>query len=579
MRQSTGMGWKRFMRCLMALVILSVFWSMGHGPSVPEARAGQLLKVGLLQEPKTLNFWLASDRWSSRVLSLMYQRLYIRDPKTLELIPWLAEGMPQYDEATLTYTVKLKPAKWSDGSEFTAEDVAFTGNTIKEFKVPRYRSRWKFIKSIETPDKHTVRFCLEEPMAVFTSRTLTTPIVPKKEWGAIVEEARKTEKPLTTLLNHRVEKPLASGPFVLKQWKDGAFLFLEKNKHFFGTGKTLCGRTLGPFIDGMIFKFFGTSDAAILALKKGSIDMFWWRIEAGYIEDLQREKDIQLFYNERSALYYMGFNLRRPPFDDPNLRRAVAILIDKDFILKRIVQGYGVKMRSVVPSGNKFWYCDEVPVYGEGLSRKERVKQAYDMLKQAGYTWEVAPVEEDGKVTDGKGIKLPGGQTMPDINILTPPADYDPLRAMSGMIIQEWLRAVGIHVSARPMSLSSLLQQVKSTHDFDAFILAYGRLDIDPDWMRRFFHSSEDRKRGSNKSGYKNPEFDRIAEASARAMDRNERRNLVRDMQKLVIQDVPYVPLYNPKLVEAARMDQFSGWVEMLEGIGNLWSFCVLKGK
>jgi len=145
-----------------------------------------ILKIGLMDEPKTLNIWLASDKWSSRVLSLMYQRLYIRDPDTLELIPWLAEKDPVYDESTVSYTVKLRQAKWSDGSEFTSEDVAFTGRLIKEFKVPRYRSRWKFINRIETPDKRTVIFYLDKPMAVFTTRTMTAPIVQKKEWTQVM---------------------------------------------------------------------------------------------------------------------------------------------------------------------------------------------------------------------------------------------------------------------------------------------------------------------------------------------------------------------------------------------------------
>ena len=570
---------RRYFLILMALLFFSYVWFFGANVSIPGAGAAHMLKVGLLEEPKTLNFWLASDRWSGRVLSLMYQRLYIRDPNTLELIPWLAESDPQYDETTLSYTVKLRPAKWSDGTAFTSEDVAFTGNVIQEFRVPRYRSRWKFIKKIETPDEHTVRFYLKEPMAVFKSRTLTTPIVQKAEWIRVVEEARKTEKPLTTLLNHKVERPMSSGPFALKDRKQGAFLFLQKNNHFFGNGLNISGHVLGPHIDGILFKFYGTSDAAILALKKGSIDMFWWGIQAGYLEDLQRQKDIQLFYNERSALYYMGFNLRRPPFDDRSLRQAVATLIDKDFILKRIVQGYGIKMRSVVPSGNRFWCCEDVPRYGEGLSRKDRIKKAYEILEKAGYTWEMPPVQEDGKVVEGKGLRLPNGQPMANLNILTPPADYDPLRAMSGMIIQEWLRSVGMPVSARPMSLSSLIQQVSSAHDFDAFILAYGRLDVDPDWMRRFFHSAEDRKRGGNKAGYKNPDFDRVADESARAMDRNTRRNMVWDMQRMVMGDVPYIPLYNPKLIEAVRKDKFKGWVEMLEGIGNPWSFCLIKPR
>ncbi len=560
-----------FMFFLMCVVV--------SGCSDSKENAADILKVGLMDEPKTLNIWLASDKWSGRVLSLMYQRLYIRDPDTLQLVPWLAEKDPVYDESKISYTVKLRQAKWSDGSEFTSEDVAFTGRLIKEFKVPRYRARWKFVKRIETPDKRTVIFYLEKPMAVFTTRTLTSPIVQKKEWVQIVEKARNSEKPLITLQNHKIEKPVGTGPFVLKEWRKGAFLFVRKNKHFFGTGQKICGRMLGPNIDGIIFKFFGTSDAAVLALKKGTMDMFWWGIQAGYLEDLEKEPGIRLYSNERSALYYWGFNLRKLPFSDVNLRWAIAILIDKDFIITRIVQGHAIRMDSVIPSGNKFWLCTDVPRYGEGLTRAERVKKAYGILKKAGYSWKVPPVNEAGELVKGKGIRLPSGEPMEKFTILTPPADYDPLRAMSGMIIQEWLKEIGIPVSAKPMSIGALLQKVKSQHDFDAFILGYGRLDIDPDWMRSFFHSSQDKKRGGNKAGYHNPDFDRIADESAAAMDKEKRRNLILEMQRIILRDVPYIPLYTPDLIEAVREDKFTGWVETLEGVGNLWSFCELKPK
>ena len=565
-------------KCLSVLFLVIATWGCVAllGSNV---MAANIMKIGMKEEPKTLNIWMARDRWSLRVLSFIYQPLYYRDPETLDQVPWLAEALPVYDQATLSYTVKLRPAKWSDGSELTSEDVAFTGQLIKAFKVPRRNAYWKFIEKIETPDKRTVKFYLKEPMAVFLERTLATPIVQKKEWVKVAEEAKATEKPLASLLQHKVEKPVGSGPFVIKEQRGGAYLYMEKNKYFFGGGKTIAGRKLGPYIDGIIFKYYGTSDAAVLGLKKGSIDMYWWGIEPGYLEDLKKEKDIQLFSNERSALYYMGFNVRKLPFNDPNLRRAIATLVEKDFIITRILQGHGTKMTSIIPPGNRFYYCPDLPTYGDGLSREERVKKAYDILRNAGYDWKVPPVDRSGKVVKGEQIRLPNGQAMEKFMILTPPADYDPARAMSGMIIQEWLKEVGMPASSKPMAFKSLVEQVSVRHDFDAFILGYGRLSLDPDYLRSFFHSSQDKPRGGNKTGYKNPEFDRIADESSRMMDPQKRRELIWEMQKIIMRDVPYVPLYNPSLIEAVRKDKFTGWVQMLEGIGNFWSFCQVRAK
>jgi ABC-type transport system substrate-binding protein len=211
------------------------------------------------------------------------------------------------------------------------------------------------------------------------------------------------------------------------------------------------------------------------------------------------------------------------------------------------------------------------------MSRNDRIKTAYRILVEAGYTWMQPPVDKNGAVVPGKDIRTPDGRAMAPITILTPPADYDPHRAMSGMMIQEWLRAIGIPAFSHPMSFGALLTQVKGSHEFDAFILGYGRLSLDPDYLRNFFHSVNDKPRGWNMSGYSNPKFDRIAEASASEMSQELRKKLIWEMQQIVMRDVPYIPIYNPSLIEAVRKDTYYGWVKTLDGIGNIWSFCQVK--
>lgn len=564
--------------CIYALCILFVIVALIFSFNArTEALADEDITIGLLEEPKTLNIWLASDAWSTKVLSQIYQPLYVREPKELKLVPWLAEENPVFDAAALTYTVKIRASKWSDGSDLTSEDVAFTGNLIKEFKVPRFLSNWEFVSKIETLDKQTVRFHLREPKAIFLSRTLGTPIVQKKRWAPIAENAKKMQKPLLALLREKVTEPVSNGPFILKEWRQGAYLCLKKNPHFFGQGKEISGYLLGPYIDGIIFKFFGTTDAVILALLKGSIDMFWWGLQQGYLHDLGEDKNIQIFTNEKSALYYVGFNLREKPFDDIHFRKAVALSTDKDFISTRILQGYARNEISIVPSSNAFWYNPNVPTYGEGLSREERIRKAYEILSQGGYTWKTSPVALDGSVGNGEEIRMPDGSPMKQFTILTPPADYDPQRAMVGIMIQEWLKMLGMPATSKPMPLGALVQQVKARRQFDLFVMGYGNLSLDPDYLRNFFISRNDKPNGWNTCGYSNPLFDKMADASANAMNLEERKQLIWEMQKLIMGDLPWFPLYSPKLAEAARGDRFTGWVQMVGGIGNRWSFCTIK--
>lgn len=566
-------------RWIVPLIFAAVAVSLVLTPWLGSARAGSIIKVGILEEPKTLNIWKATDTWSRRVLSKVYQPLFRREPKDLKLVPWLAAEPPVYDAANLSYTLKLREAKWSDGTDLTAEDVVFTGETIREFKVPSEYSNWEFIKKIEAVDRRTVRFYLDQPRATFLTKTLTTDIVSKKEWAQAVEEARKAEKPLLALHNTKVEKPVGAGPFFLKEWKKGSYIFLARNPHFFGAGQKIGDLLLGPHIEGIVYKVYGTSDAAVLALRTGDIDFFWWGIQAGYVDDLKKAKGMNLFNNEKSGLYFLGFNVRKAPFNDVHMRRAVATMIDKDFILNRVLQGQAVKMKSIIPPGNRFWYCPEVPVYGEGLAVEERIRKAYEILSKAGYKWKVPPVNGEGKVVKAEGLLLPDGKPMDDFTILTPPSDYDPHRAMVGTMTQEWLRMIGMPASAKPMAFGSLMDQVKSRHQFDLFVLGYGSLSLDPDYLRNFFHSENDTPGGWNMSGYRNPDYDRVADESSAAMDEQKRKELIWEMQKIILRDVPYIPIYNPNLIEAARVDRFTDWIEMLEGIGNLWSFCRIKSR
>ncbi|MDZ7665879.1 MAG: ABC transporter substrate-binding protein [Desulfotignum sp.] len=535
------------------------------------------LKIGLPEEPRSLNIWLATDGNSRNILSQIYQPLFHRHPQTLEIIPWLAEEDAVFDEKTLSYTVKLRDAKWSDGSDFTSEDVLFTKQLFFDFKIPRYYSKWKLIEKVEAPDAHTVVFYLKEPSAIFMSRIMTAPMVSKKEWEQVAKDALATEKPLRTLQDYQVEKPLGTGPFILHEYQKGAYLHMTKNPYFFGQGKTIAGLDLGPYVDNLLFNIYGTSDVAILALKKGDIDYYWWDVQPGYIKDLEDNAGIDLHFNKKSALYYLGFNLRRPPFDDKILRQAVATVVDKQFILNRILQDYGTPMHSIVPSGNHFWHNPNVRKYGDGLDQEQRIKAAWKMLADAGYSWKEPPVNADGTLTKPSDILLPSGEEMAKFVILTPPADYDPKRAFAGTMIQEWLRQLGIPAFARPMSFNSLLETVKGKHDFDAFVLGYGKLDLDPDYLGAFFSSENDHPRGWNMSGYRNPEFDKLAEEQRLMVNVEKRKQMIWTMQEMILEDVPYYPLYNPHIIEATVNKRFGGWVQKVDGIGSIWSLCMVK--
>lgn len=560
-----------------------------------------LLKVGMQDEPKTLNPFKASDVWTWNVIGYFYESLYAYKPLTFEVIPWVADGYPEFSDDYKEAIVHIKKGiKWEDGTELTAHDVVFTAKIMMEFKIPRYWSSWEFVESVEALDNYTVKFKLKECRVTFMEGTLMSIIVQKKKWEKIVDEAKRSEDPFNYLTEYKNEKPISAGPFVFGEWKRGSYIFIKRNPNYYFSGykfnytfqtleemrEFLSSRpgleqyadfeekkitlTIGPFVDGILYKIYRTTDAAILALDKGDIDYIWWPIQPGYVKLLKENENVSMISTPENGIRYLAFNLRKDPFRIKEFRQAMAYLIDKHFIRDRILQGLGEYLCTVVPPGNKAWYNPNVKCYGDegqGMSRAERVRKAVELLKKAGFSWEVEPRIEGDRIIPGKGLIMPNGEKVPEFDILTPPADYDPLRFETSRRIQEWWREVGVPVTAQPTSFATITQRVFKEWNFDVYVLGW-RLSLLPDYLRDFFHSSQIIKDGYNPMGYYNPELDKLADEFVACGPREEKVKIAYRLQEIIAEDLPYIPLYSQSNIEAFRTDRFKGWFS--QGLGSI---------
>jgi len=581
---------------VMAACLCTVILLFAGSPALAKA----YLSVGVLKDPKNFNPFHATDTGTKKVIGLIYQPLYRLDSDKMTLIPWLAEDQPIHDPKRKTITFRLRKMQWDDGTECSAEDVVFTARVFKKFQVPRHYAYWKFIQKIEALDERTVRLTIGKPMPILYTRTLTSWIVQKKKWESLISKADKKlneilrtevargktrdkaykaalEGALRVIQTHAVTNPTGLGPFRFKERKRGAHILLLKNDRFFGRGKTIAGRKLGPHIDRVIFKIFATLGTATLALKKGDIDFLWKGVSNGLVKDLLRDPYIRVPMALDSGYRYLAFNLRRAPMSDTSFRRALAYLVDKDFIIERILHRHGERLDTFIPPGNTFFHNSHTPTYGEGMDRRKRIEKAYGILSTSGYRWERPPVDAEGEIQKGRGLIMPNGKAVPLLTILTPSADYDTEMATSGLLIRSWLDKLGVPVQWKPMAFGAVLQKLRNQRDFDMFILGWRSFSGDPDYLRRFFHSSYDRPNKRNYSGYRNSEFDRMADLQAKTMDLKLRQRIVMDLQHQLMKDLPYIPLFVPHRMEGVRTDRFVGWTHWAGGVGNIWSFCLLR--
>ena len=593
----------------------------------------KIYKLGIFEDLTTTNYWayLGPDTtiWNSYVLSGGKPALYSLSDQRFDWIPSAATDFPtpvveETAGGTTLWTTEVvlkKGMKWSDGNDVTAEDFIFTAHTVRDLELS---GNWsssvdtEFFDHAEALDPYKLKIYFKQKpgLARWQFGLAFMPILSKAFWEPVVEEAKKqgtTVEQQRALYAHVPENEPSAGGYIFEKWENGAFAEKVKNPdHYFEgssiiqysngayseskpgvydfgaygdpEGDKVLDYTVGPFAESSIYSIFGNQETAVLALKKGDIDFMLnpLGLQRGLQEQLKGQAGLETLENANNGFRYLGFNMRHPPMNIKAFRQAVAILIDKEFLTSTVLQGVAIPMYTTVPEGNGFWYNPNVSLIGKGLSRTERTEEAVKLLKDAGFTWEKEPkVSENGTVeVEGKGLKLPNGDPMPDLEILSPSPGYDPLRSTFAIWIERWLNDMGIPAKAKLTDFNVIVEKIADPDGFDIWILGWGLSNF-PDYLEAFFHSRHAEGDGLNRGGYSNPEFDALAEQLLIETDLDAARDQVFKMQEFLADDLPYVVLFTTPLLESYRSDRltfpYTGTLGGLQSTNGMTSAVVIK--
>ncbi len=628
------------MRRILALVFAAL---MGG------AAWAQVLNVGIFEDLTTTNIFarIGPDAtvWNAYVLGGQHGTLYGSAAPFWTWIPGLAEDFPSNFEETAdgTYVAEVKLRQgifWTDGTPFTADDVVFTFNLLlTEVEGGRMAvamgGNWPSyapdsLLAVEKVDDYTVRFVYASlpGLGEWTFGALMCPIVQKNYWEPKFQEALATGDPAGALLAVIPTGEPTLGGYKFVQWQPGAFAEVAANPTYYATGETLTfyegggvtianerlgysfsgyggvtgpaklALTEGPYIEGILYSIYLNQDAAVLALQQGEIGFFLnpLGLASGFQDRLKRTPNVQIVSNPPWGFRYLAFNMRRTPMDNLAFRQAIATLIDREYLANSIFQGIITPMYSAVPESNPFWHNPNVVIYGQGMTRAQRVAEAVRILKEAGFSWEAEPkvvnpgtrneavvgVLPDGQqVAAPRGFKLPDGTPCPELELLAPSAGYDPLRATFALYIEQWAREIGIPIKANLTGFNVIVDKVWAPDgfNFDMYILGWSLGNpAFPDYLYYFWHSSMDFIDGFNTPGYRNPEFDELADAFLAAQSVEEARPLVFRMQEILARDVPYIILFDSPIVEAYRVDRIEfPYTEVLGGLQFVWPLTTVK--
>ncbi len=447
---------------------------------------------------------LATDGASHEVAANIYNGL-VKYDKNFKIIPDLAESWEiKNDGKTIVFHLR-KDVVWHDGQPFTARDVMFTYKLIIDPKTPTaYAEKYKEVKSARVIDDYTFEVVYDQPFAPGLI-----------SWGLemLPEHLLKGRDIASTELSR---SPVGTGPYKFKSWKTGDRIVLEAFERYFE------GR---PYFLGTVYRVITDQSTQFMELKAQNIDMM-------DLTPLQfiRQTDTPEFNNDYTkykyladAYTYLGFNQRRPPFNDKKVRQAIAYAIDKNEIIKGVLMGLGMEATGPYKPGT-VWYNAGVKKYPYDPAKSAQ------LLRQAGYT-----------DTNGDGIVENNGKAF-EITLITNQGNS--LREKAAQIIQQRLGKVGIKVNIRIIEWTSFIKEFVDRYNFDAIILGFNILQ-DPDCYA-VWHSSQAVPGSLNLASFKNDEVDRLIDTGRHTFDEGKRKACYNRIQEILADELPFVFLYVP---------------------------------
>lgn len=498
---------------------------------------GDTIVEGTIGEPSILIPMLAGDNASHAVAGLIFNGL-VKYDKDLTITGDLAESWDiSKDGLVITFHLR-KGVKWTDGVEFTAEDVLFGYRTIISDKTPTaYSEDYKQVKKAEVSDRYTFRVTYERPFAPALSSWGSLPILPRH----LLEGKDITKSELG-------RKPVGMGPFKLAQWRPGSEVDLEANPDYFE------GR---PYISRYVYRVIPDPATMFLELQAGGVD--WMGLTPLQYTRQTQSKYFETNFNKFRypvfAYTYMGFNLKHPWFKDKRVRQAIAYAVDKDELVDGVLFGLGKAATGP--------YVPDTWPYNPDVKKYEySPEKAKALLREAGW-----------KDTDGDGLLDKDGRPF-EFTILTNMGNS--LRMKTATIIQWRLAMVGIRINIRALEWSTFINEFLDKRRFEAVVLGWS-IGLDPD-QYDIWHSSKTKEKEFNFVSYNNPEVDELLEKGRRTFDITERKKAYFRIQDILADDLPYIFLYVPDALPIVHA-RFQGIEPAPIGIGyNIHKWYVPEG-
>ena len=416
-------------------------------------------------------------------------------------------------EPVVAFTLR-DDVRWHDGEPFTSRDVLFTYRAIMDDATASPRKPdFLYILRLETPDPHTVRVVYRKPYSPALSSwmigMLPAHILEGKspDWWAV----------------HFNRNPVGTGPFRFDQWKTNEYVRVVRNPDYFDAP--------GPWLDSIVFRVLPDQLSLRLAFETRQVD--FWSVDPWAVGHFQDDKRFDLFSSPSSSYTYVGWNLRRPIFQDEKVRQALAHAVNVPEMVKYILYGHGVQSTGIFTP--KMWFFN--PDVKPFVYHPEKARQ---LLAEAG--WKPGKdgiLEKDGQRFSFTLITNNGNEIRRDIATL----------------VQDDLKKLGIEVKIELYEWAVFLKNFINKGDFDAMVLGWA---LGPDYDQyQIWHSSQSNPEQLNVVNYRNSEVDKLLVDIREEYSRDKIISLAGQLQSTIYHDQPYLFLYVPEGTSVMWKDSY----------------------
>ncbi len=497
--------------------------SSGSGSGQANGESG-LLKIGSTVPIDSLNPFVAQSDYSAVVFQYVYPHLVQYDAKLDLVADYASKWTTSKDGRTWTFTTAPN-ATWSDGKPLTAEDAAWTINTILKYQNGATANMAGFVAHLDkaaAPTATKLVLTYQRPVANVLAQLQNVDILPEHLWS------RYATGDGLELKRFQNGAPMVSGgPFMLTKYEKNQYAVLNTNPTWWGTK---------PHISGFGLQFFSNEDAMITAIKTHAIDMVGEGTPPTAVDAL---KAGGLVVSTAPSLSMKTLIINTNPAKtqhrellDPRVREALEYATDRTSIINTAWLGQATPGTTIIAAASGIWHNDSIPGLPYDLAK------ANALLDQAGFT------------RGSDGIRVADGHPMNyDVIFAT---DEKGTGDRTFQILQTDFHKIGIQINQRTMDADASFNAITAPDGkYQSYDLAMWDWvpPVDPDFMLSVMTCAS---WGNNSdSGYCNPAYDALYSQQSTLLDPQARKKVVDKMQQIVYDDRPYIILNYPNIIEA----------------------------